>query len=202
MKKINADLIKSIRDEFMKDYEGISVQELALYEHYEFIPHLFSKLYSTPGIDKEAISDVTLHNLCESDGEHGIIDDQYEERLILMRNNNKMPLGLTIEQFNALNLGYYSWIEYGEYNDCDDNLDVYYYDTECIDGVKTLFELPYFNRTFTILESYLNKKGLVKDFVINTDSVEIIKDFNGWLMSEYERYSSIIDAINDMFENC
>lgn len=46
MKKINLDILKKIRDEYMKKYDKKDVQELVYYEHYEFIPHLFSELYS------------------------------------------------------------------------------------------------------------------------------------------------------------
>lgn len=182
----------------MKKYDKKDVQELVYYEHYEFIPHLFSELYIAPDIDRELVSDVTLHNLCKSDGEYEIIEGQYEESYILMRNNGKMPLSLTIEQFNTLDLGYYSWIEYGEYNSDENKLDVYYYDAECIEGVETLFELPYFKRYLSILEGYLNQKGLINELSITTDNIVVIEEFNEWFNLEYKKYSSITEFINSL----
>ena len=88
MKKIDSNIIKNIRNKYMKEYGHTNIQKLAIYEHYEFTPHLFSELYNTPGVDKEALSNVCLHNLYKVDSEGEILEGQYEERFILMRNND------------------------------------------------------------------------------------------------------------------
>ena len=63
MKKIDLSIMKNIRDEFMKKYEGMSLQELSVFEHSEFASYLYTELYNNPGIDREALYDVSLYNL-------------------------------------------------------------------------------------------------------------------------------------------
>lgn len=192
MKKIDLSIMKNIRDEFMKKYEGMSLQELSVFEHSEFASYLYTELYNTPGIDREALYDVSLYNLYKSDNNGNVMKEEYEENLILMRNNGEIPLGLTIEEFNVLDLGSYAWVEYGDY----------YYDIECMEGSKTLFELPYFKRYIDILKSYLNKNELMNGLKIATDNLEIIKDFNNYFINECKKYDSIVHCINNMVKKC
>ena len=190
MKKIDLNILKNIRDEFVKDYEKMSLQELSVFEHSEFTSYLYTELYNNPGIDREALYDVSLYNLYKLDDNNDMVEEEYEENLILMRNNDEIPLGLTIEQFNVLDLGSYSWVEYGDY----------YYDVECIEGVKALFHLPYFKRFMNILKSYLNENGLIDNSKITTRGIEIIKDFNKYFIDECKKYDSIVDCINNMLK--
>ena len=199
MKNINITILNDIRNYYVEQNEIDNIQELAYYDHYEFIPFLANELSKNKDVDTEILDDVCLYQLCNTYEDGEIMDNNYIKGLITMRNNGVMPLGLTLEQFNTLDLGHYSWIEYGELNKSNNLVEAYYYDTECLEGVKTLFELPYFEREFTILKKYLNKKGLIKNSKITTDDINVISEFNDWFILEIDKYNSLVDCVNDLY---
>lgn len=197
MRKINTEIVKNIRNEFMKDYPEKDFQYVGNYHSLDFADYAFSKLYNSPEVNGEMLGDVYLENLCVSDGEYGIVEGEYDKEFILIRNKGKMPLELSIEQFNALDLGFYVWLEYGYF----DELGVTYYDIECMEGVNTLFELPYFKRLFIILEKYLAKMELIKDSKITTNDVEVILSFNEYFMGHIRNYDCMVGATNHLLKN-
>lgn len=199
MKNINVNILNDIRNYYIEENEIDNIQELAYYDHYEFIPFLASELSKNEDVDTGILEDVCLYQLCNTYEDGEVMDNNYIEDLITMRNNGAIPLGLSLEQFNTLDLGHYSWIEYGELNKSNNLIEAYYYDTECLTGVKKLFDLPYFKRQFTILEKYLNNKGLIKDSKIATTDINVISDFNNWFIAENNKYNSLVDCVNNLY---
>ena len=200
MNKIKYEKLETLRNNYMKDNEVNSVQEVSMYESSDFSFALLLALSGYSDINKELLEEVSLCNLYKEESKDLDLVEfpMYDEKLILMRNNNELPLGLNIKQLSVLDLGFYSWIEYGVYNKEENKLDVTYYDAESLEGVNKLFDLPYFKREFNILEGYLKDKGLIENFKITTTNTDIIEEYNKWFINETTKYDNLIDCVNDL----
>lgn len=200
MNKIKYEKLETLRNNYMKDNEVNSVQEVSMYESSDFSSVLLLALSGDSDINKELLEEVSLCDLYKEESKDLDLVEfpMYDEKLILMRNNNELPLGLNVKQLNVLDLGFYSWIEYGIYNKEENKLDVTYYDAESLKGVNKLFDLPYFKRQFNILEGYLKDKGLIDDFKITTTNTDVIEGFNKWFIGETTKYDNLIDCVNDL----
>lgn len=200
MNKIKYEKLETLRNNYMKDNEVNSVQEVSMYESSDFSSVLLLALSGDSDINKELLEEVSLCDLYKEESKDLDLVEfpMYDEKLILMRNNNELPLGLNIKQLSVLDLGFYSWIEYGVYNKEENKLDVTYYDAESLEGVNKLFDLPYFKREFNILEGYLKDKGLIENFKITTTNTDVIEEFNKWFINETVKYDNLIDCVNDL----
>lgn len=200
MNKIKYEKLETLRNNYMKYNEVNSIQEISMYESSDFSFELLLALSEDSDIDKELLEEVSLCNLYKEESKDLDLVEfpMYDEKLILMRNNNELPLGLNIKQLNVLDLGFYSWIEYGVYDKKENKLDVTYYDAESLEGVNKLFDMPYFKRQFNILEGYLKNKGLIENSKVTTTDADVIEEFNKWFISETTKYNNLIDCINNL----
>lgn len=133
MKKINTEILREIRDYCIKEYEVNTPLELNLYHHIDFTDEVEG--YFSNNEDFENISVASTCNLFKLDNNGEIIEDEFDESLILHHNKNKLPNGWTMNLLNKISPSH-SWISDG----------YLYYDVECLDGVEKLFELPYYKR--------------------------------------------------------
>ena len=101
MKNINVTILNDIRNYYVEQNEIDNIQELAYYDHYEFIPFLADELSKNEDIDTEILDDICLYQLCHTYEDGEIMDNNYIKELITMRNKGVMPLGLSLEQFNV-----------------------------------------------------------------------------------------------------
>lgn len=200
MKTINSNLIIEVRNNLLLELGINSIYELMYYNHIEFTDDLFLALDRNEEVDSSMLSVVCLHSICKTLNKNEVIEDDFDEELVLIRNNNKLPLGLTFDQFNAIDFGYYTWIEYGTFNEDIGLMDCMYYDCYSVKGEKNLFDLKFFKNTFKILEKYLNNKGLIKDSNITTDSIDVISEFNSWFTDECKKHNDFVITINNILD--
>ena len=133
MKRIDKEILKEIRDNCMREYEVNTPLELNTYHHLEFTDEAEKYFSNKDGF--ENIEAMSTFNLFKTDENGEIIDDEFDENLVLYHNKNTLPDGWTIERLNKIGPSH-SWIHDG----------YLYYDAECLEGVEKLFDLPYYKR--------------------------------------------------------
>lgn len=133
MKKINTEILKEIRDYCMKEYKINTPLELNLYYHIDFTDEVEEYFNNNEGFENMYVA--STYNLLKIDDSGEIIEDEFDENLILYHNKNKLPNGWTMDLLNKISPSH-SWISDG----------YLYYDAECLDGVEKLFDLPYYKR--------------------------------------------------------
>ena len=133
MKRIDKEILKEIRDNCMREYEVNTPLELNTYHHLEFTDEAEKYFSNKDGF--ENIEAMSTFNLFKTDNNKELIDDEFDENLVLYHNKNTLPDGWTIDLLNKIGPSH-SWIYDG----------YLYYDAECLDGVDKLFDLPYYKR--------------------------------------------------------
>lgn len=133
MKRIDKEILKEIRDNCINEYEVNTPLELNTYFHLEFTDEVEKYFSNKEGFENIHIA--STFNLFKIDDNGEIIDDKFDENLVLYHNNNTLPDGWTIDLLNKIGPSH-SWINDG----------YLYYDAECLEGVEKLFNLPYYKR--------------------------------------------------------
>lgn len=139
MKRIDKEILKEIRDNCMEEYGVNTPKELNLYHHIEFTDEVEKYFFDKDGF--ENIESMSTSNLFKTDDNGEIIDDVFDEDLVLHHNKNTLSNGWTISLLNEVQPSH-SWIT-------DGNL---YYDAECLEGVEILFNLPYYKRIISSIK--------------------------------------------------
>lgn len=180
--------LNKIRLNFAKENKVNSYLELNNGLCADFADELYYEL-------KDELSSLTifyLEDFYEFDSEeeepkYNIFDLEIVRKI---SNNTEIPLGLNKSQLEVLELNFHVWVM----------INGLHYDAECINGVKSFFELPIYKRIFSMLEKFLIKKDLVDNKKIKTDDTAVIKDFKEWFNQiEIEYMNNNVD-INEFWK--
>lgn len=179
---MNNELSKELdllRKEFLKEFKLKSYFAANNGFCYEFSSFVYENISSKFGLEELA-----TYELYKVDEDGEIIDDVFDENLILQHTKDVIPLGLTIEQLNEMQIVPHLCLT--DWNK--------YYDCECIKGVESLFELPLYKREFCVLEKYLKETGNFKNGCIASKDISIIKDFKEWTNEFFKRTDEFANA--------
>lgn len=165
MKKNLCKQLDLLRKEFLDEFgvkSYFAINNGLCFEFSSFVYDSIGKEFN--------LEELATFDLFKVDEDGDVIDDVFDEELILQHINNTIPLGLTITQLNALRLVPHlcltDWSTY--------------YDAECIEGVSSFFDLPLYKREFYVLEKYLKETNNLKNGVIANANVSLIYDYNKW----------------------
>lgn len=132
MKKTIQEILIEARNVCMQECNINTYLELNLYNHIEFTEEV--EMYVNEN-DIKGVEIASTSNLFRIDSNGEIIEDEFDETLVLHHNKNELPNGWTIDLVNEIGPSH-SWICYNGI----------YYDAECIEGVNKLFDLPYYKK--------------------------------------------------------
>lgn len=158
--------IKKLRDIYIEKYKLKSYMRINCGRCIEFADDIYDKL-------KEEYSNIKVSTI--DDFKSPYDQGDYEEDLfdidkLLDSGEPVIPFNLSTCQLDELELGYHHWI----------TIEDRHYDSEAPNGVYSIFELPIYKRTLTLLGKYLSERELLNSEGIESGGVDIIYDFNRW----------------------